>query len=143
MFKKFIVALMFVGTIGFSMSGCAGIHAVLNDPAKAQVAQVTLLEAAGAVFDNNPELKPQVVQVAKTAEDLLKGNTVITKAGAVSWLNGQLDSHGMNAHAKRLVDTLILLYMPDWSSSNLNFLQQADKDMLISVCDILITAASN
>jgi len=139
------VILMFAVTTG--LSGCSTVNSALSNPNTAQVAEATLLAASSMVFEKNPQLKPQVKSIATQALTILQCTNScapITKAGAVSWLNSQMTASGkVDPNIKTLVDTLVLLYMPDWSSSTLNFLSATDKSELMEVCNILIAAASN
>jgi uncharacterized protein YceK len=140
MIKKILMSLMLVGFL----AGCGTIHSIVADPSKQQVADAVVVEAAGYVMDTYPELRAPIVQIATQAKTLLSGTGTITKAGAVSWLNSQINNvPNMNVHAKRLIDTVALVYMPSWDSSTLNFLSAQDKQILLNLCDLLALAAQN
>lgn len=134
------MSLMLVGVL----TACSTIHSIVADPSKQQVADAVVVEAAGYIFDTYPDTRGPVVQIATQARALLSGTATITKAGAYGWLKSQIDSvPNLNSHAKRLIDTVVLVYMPSWDSSTLNFLSAQDKQILLNLCDLLALAAQN
>jgi hypothetical protein len=137
MFKLMSIFLL-VGA--FFMAGCAG---KMKDADK-MAAEAVFVEALGAMFDANPEMRAPAIKIATEGIDLLNGKSVVTRAGVVKWVMDQVSAmspSGPNKHMNRVMYILLNNYLPNWEDSTLNFISDADKSLLNQLANDVLVAA--
>jgi hypothetical protein len=139
MFKKIMLSLVVLGML----MGCATMK-----PADQVAVEEVFVLSISMVFDNNPQLKAPMTQIAQSGMDFLNGNalaTGVTRATVVNFITTQvsakMDPAGTNPHLAKMLSILVNDYLPQWSSDTSTLINAKDKALLLQIAGDVLEAA--